>query len=358
MMRTFSTLGPVCVAIGTLVAALAPAARAATLHCGMVLGEQAVLDRDLTCDGSGLIVRNPRTVLQLNGHTLRSRAACAEGAAPAGIVVEGTADGAQVVGPGEVRGFVNGVQITGATRVAIRDLRIDDSCGNGVLVNGADDARLDGVTLHRNGAGAADGTAVRVEDAERFGLHASHVFLNGRGDRVAAVDLRKCDHCRVAGNRIIANRAPGLRADLDSHDAVVERNVILDNAFADVVDEGNDNTFVLNEFERGTGVAPPALRPLIGQSNDGVPAVAGCGMVSDFLRPRQTATVTCPQDPQLRGLRNSVVGYRLILGEKPYGAACASPHLTPAYSGGGGSLTCTNPDSLWGLILEVTCCLN
>jgi hypothetical protein len=104
--------------------------------------------------------------------------------------------------------------------------------------------------------------------------------------------------------------------DVDSHRAYVERNVLLDNVFADLVDEGNDNTFVLNEFERGSGVDTPALRPLIGQSNDGVPAVAGCGTVTDFLPPRQTATVTCPQDPQLRGLRNSVVGYRLIVGEK------------------------------------------
>ena len=60
----------------------------ANLRCGMVLGEQAVLDRDLVCDGPGLIVRNPRTVLQLNGHTIVSRRTCAEGAAPAGIVVE------------------------------------------------------------------------------------------------------------------------------------------------------------------------------------------------------------------------------------------------------------------------------
>ncbi len=334
------------------------ASHAAPLHCGQVLGEQAVLDRDLECDGPGLIVRNPRTVLQLNGHTLASRKTCGERAAPAGVVVEATADGAQILGPGEVRGFVNGVQLTGAARVAVRDVRVDDSCTNGVLVSGAGAARLDGVTLHRNGGGGQQGAAVRVEDADDFTLHGSLVFQNGRGDRAAAVDLRKCGHCRVTGNRIVANRAAGVRLDLDSHDAIVERNVVLGNGFADLVDEGTDSTFVLNDFERGTGVAPSELRPLVAQSNAGVPAVAGCATVSDFLKPRQTATVQCPQDPQLRGLRNSVVGYRLLLGETRYPGTCAGVDITPAYSGGGGSITCTNPDSLWNVILEVTCCLN
>jgi hypothetical protein len=237
-------------------------------------------------------------------------------------------------------------------------VRIDESCANGVQVSGARDTRLDGVTLHRNGSVGDQGAAVRVEDGEHFSLHGSLLFQNGRGDRAAAVDLRKCESCRITANRIVANRAMGLRLDLDSHDALVERNVFLGNGFADVVDEGTDNTFVLNDFERGTGVAPPDLKPLVTQSNAGLPAVVGCATVNDLLKPRQTVTVTCPQDPQLRGLRNSVVGYRLILGDKLYGQGCANAQITPAYSGGGGSVTCTNPDSLWNLMLEVTCCLN
>jgi hypothetical protein len=357
MIRRVVAAVTVCLVLGTS-GGRSGVADAARLRCGMVLGEQAVLDRDLACDGPALIVRNPRTVLQLNGHKLVSRRSCAEGAAPSGIVVEPTADGAQIVGPGEVRGFVNGIQVAGASRVRIRDLRVADSCVHGVLVSGTWDTRLDGVTLHRNGTENDGGTAVRVEESDRFGLETSEVFLSGRGHTAGAVDLRKCDHCRIAGNRIVANRAAGIRLDLDTHDVQVERNLVLDNGFADVVDEGVDNTFVLNEFERGNGVVPPALWPLRGQSNRGVPAVAGCATVADYLKPHQTVTVTCPQDAQLRGLRNSVVGYRLLLGEKPYGRSCAAVELKPAHSGGGGSVTCTNPDSLWGLVLEVTCCLN
>ncbi|MEO6027351.1 MAG: right-handed parallel beta-helix repeat-containing protein, partial [Candidatus Binatia bacterium] len=337
---------------------VADVAVAANLRCGMVLGEQAVLDRDLVCDGPGLIVRNPRTVLQLNGHTILSRRTCAEGAAPAGIVVEPTADGAQIFGPGLIRGFVNGIAVTTASRVQLRDLRVTDSCTNGILVAGGDDARVDGVTLHRNGLEGDEGTGIRAEHVDRFTLEASEVFGNGHGDRVGAVDLRDCTHCRVAQNRMLGNRAAGLRLDLDSHDAAVEKNVALDNAFADLVDDGNDSIFALNVFERGTGVVPPKLAPLVGRAERGVPAVAGCATVSDTVKPRETVTVTCPQDPQLRGLRNSVVGYRLLFMDRPFGGACAGSEIKAAHSGGGGSLTCTNPSPIWLLALEVTCCLN
>jgi hypothetical protein len=341
------------VALGT-----ADPAPGATLKCGMVLGEQAVLDRNLVCDGPGLIVRNPRTVLQLNGHTVTSRRSCTEGSAPAGIVVEPTADGAQIFGPGTIRGFVNGLTVTTAERVQVRDLRVSDSCVNGILVAGAADARVDGATVHRNGLDGDEGTGLRVERAERFTLEASEVFGNGHGDRAGAVDLRDCAQCRVAQSRILGNRAPGIRLDLDSHAATIEKNVVLDNAFADLVDEGNDSIFALNVFERGSGVVPPKLAPLVGRADRGVPAVAGCATVSDLMGPRETVTVTCPQDPQLRGLRNSVVGYKLWVGDKPFGGACVRGEIRAAHSGGGGSMTCTNPSPLWMLILEVTCCLN
>lgn len=342
----------------SLALGMSDGAAATSLRCGKVLGEQAVLDRDLVCDGPGLIVRNPRTVLQLNGHTIVSRRTCAEGAAPAGIVVEPTADGAQIFGPGLIRGFVNGITVTTAERVQLRDLRVSDSCTNGVLIAGAAAARADGVTLHRNGLAGDEGSGIRVEHGERFALEASEVFGSGHGDRSGAVDLRDCNQCRVVGNRILGNRAPGVRLDLDSHDAAVERNVVLDNGFADLVDDGNDSVFALNVFERGTGVVPPKLAPLVGRAERGVPAVAGCATVSDMMKPREAITVTCPQDAQLRGLRNSVVGYRLFVGDKPYGGTCTGAEIKAAHSGGGGSITCTNPSPIWALMLEVTCCLN
>jgi len=349
----------VLIAIGAGTEPLVAVANAASVRCGMVVDDRATLDRDLRCDGPAFILRNPRTVLQLNGHSVESRRSCAEGAAPAGIVVESTADGAQILGPGVVRGFVTGIRVTGTARTQVRDVRVSDCCTNGLLVDGATGFRVHGSTFHRNGTVGEDGTAVRVEQARRFALEASEIFLNGANAHGAAVDLHACEQCRIAENRIIGNRGAGIRLDLESHAGTIERNVALDQRASDIIDEGSDNTFALNVFERGDGVAPPSLWPLTGRPDHGAPGVAGCGTMIDFIKPRQTVTVTCPQDPGLRALRNSVVGYRLLLGgDKPSGATCNPAALRPAHSGGGGSITCTNPDSIWGLVFEVTCCLN
>ena len=62
------------VAVALLV--MLPAPGRATVSCGTVVEEQVILDRDLRCDGPGLIVRNPRTVVQLNGHAIVSTRAC------------------------------------------------------------------------------------------------------------------------------------------------------------------------------------------------------------------------------------------------------------------------------------------
>jgi hypothetical protein len=330
------------------------AGAAAGVGCGTVVDERLVLDRDLRCAGPALVVRNPRSVIQLNGHVIESARSCSEGAPPTGIAVESTAEGSQILGPGVIRGFESGIAVDDTARVEVRDLRISDSCKDGVLVVGSRDVRIRNVILHRNGA-----AAVHVEDAERLRLEASDLFENGSGAGPvrAAVDLAACVDCRITANRITHNRGAGLRLDVDSNGNDVERNVVLDHRPHDVVDQGAENTFALNAFERGDGVSPPLLAPLIPDPGPAAPGVAGCGVMTDLLGPRQTATVTCPQDPGLRGLRNSVVAYRLLLGAAPYGGGCEDPRIVPAGASAGGAVRCTNPTSLWNLILEVTCCL-
>ncbi len=68
-------------AVAVIAAAPATAehADAATASCGMVVQDQLVLDRDLRCPGPALIVRNPRSVVQLNGHTIESAKPCRDG---------------------------------------------------------------------------------------------------------------------------------------------------------------------------------------------------------------------------------------------------------------------------------------
>lgn len=332
---------------------------AAPIRCGTVVDEDAVLDRDLRCDGVGIVLRNPRSVLHLNGHTIESSRSCAEGAAPSGITVERTADGAQILGPGVVRGFVTGIALGEAVRVQVRDVRVADNCAVGVLVVGSDGVRVRDAILHRNGAATEDGAAVRVEQSSRFFLEGSDVFANHGGAKSAAVDLRDCDNCRILANRIVANAAPGLRLDQESRGTVVERNVVLDSRGHDVVDSSNDGTYVLNLFEHGDGLRPPALAPATGPPAPALPAPAGCGVMRVMIAAGGTETVRCPPTSGARVVRNGVVAYRLLnpLNLLPFHMNCEGVETRAPDPGAGGSVRCTNPERTYPALLEVTCCL-
>ncbi len=339
--------------------AAASAARPQGIRCGTVVADEAVLDRDLECEGVGVILRNPRSTLQLNGHTISSARSCADGAAPSGVTVERTAEGAQILGPGLIRGFVTGIAIGEAVRVQVRDLRVSDSCGVGVLVVGTDGVRVRDALLHRNGAATDEGGAIRVEQSTRFALEGTDVFANATGGKGAAVDLRDCDRCRIVANRIVANAGPGLRLDPESRAAVLERNVVLDQRATDVVDQSNDGTYVFNLFERGNGLRPPPLWPQVGPPSAALPAPAGCGTMYTPVAPRTTAVLTCPSAGGVRAVRNGVVAYRLLnpFSLLPFGSSCDPGEVQAADGATGGSVRCTNADRTYSALLEVTCCL-
>lgn len=334
---------------------------AANVACGMVVQDRVVLDRDLRCSGPALVLRNPRTVVQLNGHVIEASRPCRDGDPTVGIAVEASADRATILGPGIVRGFSTGIAIGFATQVQLRDLRVSDSCGFGVTLHTANGARLRDLVLDRNGDGSDNAGAIRIEHTARFMLVDSTVFLNDAAPGGAAVDLRSCEGCRVAGNRIVANHGPGIRLDVESKGNEIERNLVLGQREPDIVDGGSDNLFTLNGFDRGDGVDPAPLWPLLGMPVSPAPGVAGCGTLHDQVRPRSTVTITCPQDPGLRAVRNSVVSYRLLNlfnTSQLFGGSCAPGVVHPADGASGGGVTCTNPDSVFPAVLEVTCCLN
>jgi hypothetical protein len=352
---------PVRLVLVALLACLAVPedATAAPLRCGAVVDESAVLDRDLRCDGVAIVLRNPRSVLHLNGHTIESSRSCADGAAPSGVAVERTAEGAQILGPGLVRGFVTGIALGEAVRAQVREVRVADSCAVGILVVGSDGVRVRDVLLHRNGTASDDGAAIRVEQSSRFFLEGSDVFANHGGAKSAAVDLRDCDNCRIVANRIVANAEPGLRLDQESRGTVVERNVVLDSRGRDLVDSSNDGTYVLNSFERGDGIQPPALSPATGPPAPALPAPAGCGVMHVLIAARGTETVQCPPTSGARAVRNGVVAYRLLnpLSSLPFHVKCEGVETRAPDGSAGGSVRCTNPERTYPALLEVTCCL-
>ncbi len=335
------------------------AGRGPVVRCGTVVEEDAVLDRDLRCDGVGVILRNPRSTLQLNGHTLESSRSCADGAAPSGITVERTAEGAQILGPGVVRGFVTGVAIGDAVRVQVRDVRVNDSCAVGILVVGTDGVRLRDVVLHRNGTASDEGGAIRVEQSARFALEGAEVFANRTGGKGAIVDLRDCDRCRIVANRIVANAGPGLRLDPESRGTVLERNVVLDHRGNDVVDQSTDGTYVFNVFEHGDGLRPPALMPSTGPPAPAQPVPAGCGTMHTMVEPLSTATLVCPDAGGVRAVRNGIVAYRLLIPFtlQPSWQSCEPAEVRAPDGAAGGSIRCTNANRLYGMLLEATCCL-
>jgi len=340
--------------------AFAHSARAATARCGMVVEDRLVLDRDLRCPTTGLIIRNPRTVVQLNGHVIEAAVTCQDGASTVGITVESTAERAQILGPGVIRGFQTGIAADGTSQLQLRDLRITDSCLQGLALRNLANARGRDLVLDRNGNGGDNAAAIRVEHSMRVGLADSEIFLNDAGGQGATVDLRAAVNCRIAGNRIVANRGAGIRLDNDSQGNEIERNLVLGQRPQDVVDQGSDNLFILNAFERGDGVDAPTAWPLLGIPASPPSGVAGCGTMNAPIGPRATTTVTCPQDSGLRAVRNSVVAYRLLnpFNGTLFPSTCNPGVVKPANSTEGGAVTCTNPDSLWTAMLEVTCCLN
>ncbi len=249
----------------------------------------------------------------------------------------------------------------GTHQVQLRDLRVTESCGFGVAVRNTIATRARDLVLDRNGDGGATAGALHAEGARGLVLTDSEVLLNDAGDSGAAIDLRDCHGCRVAGNRVAANHGAGIRLDVDSQGNEVERNLVLGQHGTDVADSGSDNLFTLNGFEHGDGVERPSLWPLLGVPVSPAPGVAGCGTIHDDIPPRATLTLTCPQDPGLRAVRNSVVAYRLL---SPFNSAllfngnCNPAVVHPASGTTGGGVTCTNTSSTWSATFEVTCCLN
>ena len=168
-------------------------------------------------------------------------------------------------------------------------------------------------------------------------------------------------HRRIIANRIVANAGPGLRLDPESRGTVFERNLILDQRGPDVVDQSTDGSAVLNLFERGEGIRRPSLWPATGPPAPALPAPAGCGVMQMPIAPRATATVQCPPAGGVRAVRNGVVAYRLLNPfnqQQAFPAPCEDVEVRAADGIVGGSVRCTNPDRIYGALLEVTCCLN
>ncbi len=133
-------LGACFILAGTLVFA----APAQALTCGQVVSGVVTLTADLVCQNStGLIVQANDTTINLNGHSIRCLSATGyEGSCQAPNVGQAIAnsgiqvapngwqlggpviDNIKIIGPGEVYGFLYGINVTGAFDVLIDNVTI------------------------------------------------------------------------------------------------------------------------------------------------------------------------------------------------------------------------------------------
>jgi hypothetical protein len=199
--RSLSAGAALAVAVAALCLPAAPG-YAASLRCGDLVTASVVLDRDLSCAETGLVVASSDVVVDLDGHTI------AGSGVGAGVLVSGGAARIEVR-DGSVRGFASGVVIEGGGTdadassqthdIGIHDLGVSANAGDGIVV-GVDFVHT--VALDRNRIRGNGGTGISV------------------GPFTAPVT--------VTGNRIVGNGEDGLLSSVDAvrvvHDNLVARN--------------------------------------------------------------------------------------------------------------------------------------
>ena len=195
---------------------------AAACDCGDVLVSSRTLgDADpITqhrCAGNGLVVDvpsgRPAPTLGLGGHLL------AGNARGFGLELVAAGDGGlRLVGPGEIRGFVDGVFAPGGTLASADNVVVTNGTADGFVVSGGAFVLRDCEASHN----ARDGFALR---GSGFQLDGNRAYYNGRfGFRIAGSDA----HIGLtAANEASGNGRGGIELLGRGHDvarAVADKN--------------------------------------------------------------------------------------------------------------------------------------
>ncbi|HEX2273429.1 MAG TPA: right-handed parallel beta-helix repeat-containing protein [Acidimicrobiales bacterium] len=242
------------------VAPVAAQPEGVVLSCGTVITEDTVLGADIgpcgdivsepghTPGGHGLVIGADGVTLDLNGHTIFGLGGAVVLHQAAGVKVDEHSD--VTVFGGTVRGFFHGVWVQNGARNTVRDMRsIDNTTGNGIVLQNVQDSRVIGNTVINSGGfggisvfdGRApqqlddlpsrDNTIVnnRVDQADNRANTAGISLEHGAGHRVVNNTVT-----RSSGDGIIlragSNPLPGSGVILPPvTDAVVSGNVVTRN---------------------------------------------------------------------------------------------------------------------------------
>ncbi|MEX2393361.1 MAG: right-handed parallel beta-helix repeat-containing protein [Actinomycetota bacterium] len=205
------------------------------LECGDVLVKNTVVDRNLVCDGDGLVIGAPNITVDLDGHTI------AGDGDEGDFGIDNSAGHDDVtVKSGLIRGFGTGIYVLQSEGVTLRRLLTTGNTNDGVFMSNALIATLKNNASNGNGA---DGFNLDCGDCE---------ILNNTADSNASGDGMQIDgnsvystNNLIEDNLLTFNRT-GLKITGSALNTV-RRNVAGGNMNDGFFIDADDNTFKANE---------------------------------------------------------------------------------------------------------------
>jgi parallel beta-helix repeat protein len=161
--RGIASVAGMMIAVGLVAVAPVDAAQVGVvLECGTIITEDTVLGADIgpcgdlvsepghTPGGHGLVIGADGVTLDLNGHTIFGLGGSVVLHQAAGVKVDGHS-GVTILG-GTVRDFFHGVQVINGAHNTVFDIRsIDNTTGNGIVLQNVRDSRVVGNTVINSG---------------------------------------------------------------------------------------------------------------------------------------------------------------------------------------------------------------
>lgn len=198
------------------------------LSCGAIITEDTVLGADIgpcgdivsepghTPGGHGVVIDADGVTLDLNGHTIFGLGGENVLHQATGVKVEEHSD--VTVFGGTVRGFFHGVQVINGVRNTVADMRsIDNTTGNGIVLQNVRDSRVVGNTVINSGGfggiSVFSGRAAdQLDDLPSANNTIADNFVDQADNRVntAGISLEHGPGHRVVNNTVTRSSGDGI----------------------------------------------------------------------------------------------------------------------------------------------------